>query len=215
MIKQPVLETRRLLLRPLGLTHKEEIQKSAGEREIADKERILDVLMENAEVREAELRQSIRVVDAEYKQEQGQYEDVEQYVESGDVFVFHFAGHGAQKEDPDGFQESGMYETILPMDFQEAGQITDTEINGIILMHLPDATRLTVVMDCCHGGSRVQLLVGYHKRRVFLEGIFIGAGSRGCRCVLVSPPTSGNIFACFHYIIYSRKIHRQSWCTES
>ena len=36
MIKQPVLETRRLLLRPLGLADKEEIQKSAGEREIAD-----------------------------------------------------------------------------------------------------------------------------------------------------------------------------------
>ncbi len=36
MIKQPVLETRRLLLRPLGLAHKVEIQKSAGEREIAD-----------------------------------------------------------------------------------------------------------------------------------------------------------------------------------
>lgn len=36
MIKQAVMETGRLMLRPLVLAHKEEIQKSACEREIAD-----------------------------------------------------------------------------------------------------------------------------------------------------------------------------------
>merc|ERR1719230_394292 len=43
----------------------------------------------------------------------------------GDVLFFHFSGHGAQEEDPNGYEEDGMNETILPVDFERAGMMTD------------------------------------------------------------------------------------------
>lgn len=46
----------------------------------------------------------------------------------GDVLFFHFSGHGAQQEDPNGFEEDGMNETILPVDFEHAGMMTDDHI---------------------------------------------------------------------------------------
>ena len=38
---------------------------------------------------------------------------------AGDVLFFHFSGHGAQEEDPKGWEEDGMNETILPVDFKD------------------------------------------------------------------------------------------------
>jgi len=32
----------------------------------------------------------------------------------GDVLFFHYSGHGAQQVDPNGYEEDGMNETILP-----------------------------------------------------------------------------------------------------
>ena len=40
---------------------------------------------------------------------------------AGDVLFFHYSGHGAQKEDPHGYEEDGMNETIIPVDFQSSG----------------------------------------------------------------------------------------------
>lgn len=78
-------------------------------------------------------------------------------VESGDVLFFHFSGHGAQSEDPNGYEEDGMNETICPMDFQQAGMITDDEIGDMIVKDLPEGTRLTAIMDCCHSGTGLDL----------------------------------------------------------
>jgi len=41
----------------------------------------------------------------------------------GDVLWFSFSGHGAQQEDPHGYEEDGMNETILPVDFESAGMM--------------------------------------------------------------------------------------------
>eukprot|EP00928_Gymnodinium_smaydae_P067216 TRINITY_DN5015_c1_g1_i1.p1 TRINITY_DN5015_c1_g1~~TRINITY_DN5015_c1_g1_i1.p1 ORF type:complete len:542 (+),score=101.10 TRINITY_DN5015_c1_g1_i1:91-1716(+) len=78
-------------------------------------------------------------------------------VRPGDVLFFHFSGHGAQKEDPHGYEEDGMNETILPVDFQRAGQITDDELGDIIVKPLPEGVKLTAVMDCCHSGTGLDL----------------------------------------------------------
>lgn len=75
----------------------------------------------------------------------------------GDVFFFHFSGHGAQQEDPHGFEEDGMNETILPLDFKQAGMISDDELRDIVLLQLPEGVRLTAVMDCCHSGTGLDL----------------------------------------------------------
>lgn len=75
----------------------------------------------------------------------------------GDVLLFHFSGHGAQKEDPHGYEEDGMNETVCPVDFQRSGMLTDDEIGDMIVKHLPEGVRLTAVMDCCHSGTGLDL----------------------------------------------------------
>jgi len=71
----------------------------------------------------------------------------------GDVFFFHFSGHGAQQEDPQGLEEDGMNETILPTDFKRAGMITDDEISRVIVHPLPEGCKLTALLDSCHSGT--------------------------------------------------------------
>eukprot|EP00929_Paragymnodinium_shiwhaense_P044696 TRINITY_DN22919_c0_g1_i2.p1 TRINITY_DN22919_c0_g1~~TRINITY_DN22919_c0_g1_i2.p1 ORF type:complete len:455 (-),score=45.68 TRINITY_DN22919_c0_g1_i2:217-1581(-) len=75
----------------------------------------------------------------------------------GDVLFFHFSGHGAQQVDPNGYEESGMNETLLPVDFQKAGMISDDELSDIIVKPLPEGVRLTAVLDCCHSGTGLDL----------------------------------------------------------
>lgn len=42
-----------------------------------------------------------------------------------DSFFLHFSGHGGQKRDTDGDEDDGYDETIMPVDFQTAGEIVD------------------------------------------------------------------------------------------
>jgi len=78
-------------------------------------------------------------------------------VQPGDALFFHFSGHGAQEEDPNGFEEDGMHETLCPVDFQQAGMITDDQMNEMLIRQLPEGARLTAVMDCCHSGTGLDL----------------------------------------------------------
>ena len=82
----------------------------------------------------------------------------------GDVLFFAFSGHGAQQPDPNGFEEDGMNETILPVDFQTAGMITDDEIGSILVRVLPDGVRLTALMDSCHSGTGLDLPYSWEPR---------------------------------------------------
>jgi hypothetical protein len=68
----------------------------------------------------------------------------------GDSLFFHFSGHGSQQRDPTGMEEDGKDETILPVDFQRAGQITDTELHRVMAAPLPEGVVLHAVFDCCH-----------------------------------------------------------------
>eukprot|EP00929_Paragymnodinium_shiwhaense_P081890 TRINITY_DN4295_c0_g1_i6.p1 TRINITY_DN4295_c0_g1~~TRINITY_DN4295_c0_g1_i6.p1 ORF type:complete len:274 (+),score=45.09 TRINITY_DN4295_c0_g1_i6:45-824(+) len=92
-----------------------------------------------------------------------------QDVRPGDVLFLHFSGHGAQKEDPHGYEEDGMNETILPLDFQRAGMITDDEMADIVVRRIPEGVRLTAVMDCCHSGTGLDLPYTWNKHRGWHE----------------------------------------------
>jgi len=76
---------------------------------------------------------------------------------SGDVLFFHFSGHGAQVPDKTGIESDGFNETILPVDYNRAGQIVDDELWGRLVYKLPNGVRLTAVMDCCHSGTGLDL----------------------------------------------------------
>ena len=70
----------------------------------------------------------------------------------GDALFFHFSGHGGQIVDTHGDEEDGMDETICPVDFEQAGQISDDELFARLAAPLPAGCRLTVLLDCCHSG---------------------------------------------------------------
>lgn len=76
----------------------------------------------------------------------------------GDVRVFLFCGHGGQQTGlTSHLERDGLNETILPVDFQRAGQITDDRLGELLWKRLPEGVRVTSVMDCCHSGTGLDL----------------------------------------------------------
>lgn len=69
-----------------------------------------------------------------------------------------WAGHGSQTPDRTGEETDGMAETILPCDFKTSGQITDAELNRILinpLLQVQHVDQTPVVGAACapHGSS--------------------------------------------------------------
>lgn len=74
-----------------------------------------------------------------------------------DSFFFHYSGHGGQVEDKDGDESDGYDETILPVDYEKAGEIVDDEMHAIMVKGLPQGVRLTAIFDSCHSGTALDL----------------------------------------------------------
>jgi metacaspase-1 len=75
----------------------------------------------------------------------------------GDSLFFHFCGHGSQVKDKGCDEIDGLDETILPCDFETAGEIIDDELNQILVYNMPSGVRLTALLDCCHSGTGFDL----------------------------------------------------------
>lgn len=56
----------------------------------------------------------------------------------GDSFFFSFSGHGTQQPDPHGYEEDGMNECVLPVDYKRAGVLSDDTIATMIVHTLPE-----------------------------------------------------------------------------
>jgi len=76
---------------------------------------------------------------------------------AGDSLFFHYSGHGSQVKDLNGDEEDGMDETILPVDYNTAGQIIDDTLHDMMIKPLPTGCKLTSIMDCCHSGTGLDL----------------------------------------------------------
>ncbi|KAI8865323.1 peptidase C14, partial [Ramicandelaber brevisporus] len=81
---------------------------------------------------------------------------------------FSFSGHGTQQEDQSGGDETdkadeadAQDEAIAPVDYETAGNIHDDELNRALVQRLPAGARLTVVFDCCHSGTGLDLPLLY------------------------------------------------------
>ncbi|KAF9279050.1 Ca(2+)-dependent cysteine protease [Linnemannia elongata] len=74
-----------------------------------------------------------------------------------DSYFLHYSGHGSQVEDLDGDETDGFDNCICPLDHAKSGVITDDELHTILVKALPPGVRLTVVFDCCHSGSALDL----------------------------------------------------------
>ncbi|KAI9361233.1 peptidase C14, caspase domain-containing protein [Zopfochytrium polystomum] len=79
----------------------------------------------------------------------------------GDHFFFHYSGHGGQAKDDNGDEEDGMDETVMPLDFQENGEIHDDDLYDILARPLPKGSFLTAIFDCCHSGTMMDLPYTY------------------------------------------------------
>jgi len=85
----------------------------------------------------------------------------------GDEMFLHYSGHSGQLEDRRGEESEGKDDTLLPCDFQQAGQITDDELYAAVVHGLPKGCRLWVVLDCCHSGTALDL---QYKVRISPDG---------------------------------------------
>lgn len=72
------------------------------------------------------------------------------------VFV-HYSGHGGRVRDYSGDEDDGYDETLIPVDFKKAGQIVDDDILKILVKPMRAGVNVTVLMDCCHSGTVLDL----------------------------------------------------------
>lgn len=66
-------------------------------------------------------------------------------------------GHGGRLRDDDGDEADGYDETLVPLDYEQAGQIRDDDLYNILVGPLRKGVTLTCVMDCCHSGTVLDL----------------------------------------------------------
>ncbi|KAJ6959445.1 metacaspase-1-like isoform X1 [Populus alba x Populus x berolinensis] len=83
---------------------------------------------------------------------------------AGDSLVFYFSGHGIKQFDLDGDESDGFDETICPVDFMEAGTITDDEIKSAIVRPLKKGVTLNAIVDACHSGTVLDLPYVYNRK---------------------------------------------------
>lgn len=75
----------------------------------------------------------------------------------GDTVFTHYSGHGGRVRDTSGDEDDGYDETLIPLDFQRAGQITDDELYQVLVKPMPRGVLMTSLMDCCHSGTVLDL----------------------------------------------------------
>ena len=75
--------------------------------------------------------------------------------------VLHYSGHGGQVRDETGDRPSGLDDTIVPVDFQERGQLASSTLHQHLVSALHPTSSLFVIFDCCHSGTAIELPFSY------------------------------------------------------
>lgn len=110
----------------------------------------------------------------------------------GDALFFQYSGHGGQAKASQGDEADGMNETILPLDFERAGQIEDDELHATLVRPLPMGCRLTAIFDSCHSGTALDLPYVYSTSGNIKEPNVIAGVGKGLMGAAMSY-ASGNI----------------------
>lgn len=87
----------------------------------------------------------------------GGFQKLIEYAKAGDVVFVHYSGHGGFVRDTSGDEDDGYDETLIPLDFKEKGMIVDDDILDILVKPMPAGVTCTVLMDCCHSGTVLDL----------------------------------------------------------
>lgn len=75
----------------------------------------------------------------------------------GDVVFLHYSGHGGRLRDDGKDEADGYDETLIPLDFRNAGEIRDDDIVKNLVMKLKGGVFVTSMMDSCHSGTVLDL----------------------------------------------------------
>ena len=75
----------------------------------------------------------------------------------GDSLFFHFSGHGGQVKDRDGDEADGFDSCLYPINHERDGPLLDDDLHALCVKYLPPGVRMTVVLDCCHSGTGMDL----------------------------------------------------------
>lgn len=76
---------------------------------------------------------------------------------SGDSLVFAYSGHGGSVRDKNRDETDGKDETLIPLDYEEEGEIVDDDIRKIFVDQIPSNVKLTCIIDACHSQSILDL----------------------------------------------------------
>lgn len=76
----------------------------------------------------------------------------------GDELYIHYSGHGSTTVDLNGDESTGYDETIVGADM---AQISDDELNKIMIRELPAGVKLRAIFDSCHSGSVLDMTYIY------------------------------------------------------
>jgi hypothetical protein len=80
---------------------------------------------------------------------------------SAEELWLHYSGHGSTTRDRNGDEDDGKDETIVPVDYQSKGMITDDTLHAT-LTALPEVgPKLYCIFDCCHSGTILDLKYQY------------------------------------------------------
>lgn len=71
----------------------------------------------------------------------------------GDKRFLHYSGHGSQVFDVSGDEKDNKDETLVPVDYQQAGMIIDDDVRRLLVDPLPQGAQLHVILDGCHTES--------------------------------------------------------------
>jgi hypothetical protein len=72
----------------------------------------------------------------------------------------HYSGHGSHIVDTSGDEKDGRDETIVPLDYETAGMITDDMLQ-VYISKVPAPVQLYCIFDCCHSGTVMDLRYMY------------------------------------------------------
>jgi hypothetical protein len=79
-----------------------------------------------------------------YKNILAAYHELVSSAKAGDAIFCHYSGHGGKVRDDDGDEADGYDETLVPVDFNAAGQIRDDDIFSALIGPMPAGVTLTV-----------------------------------------------------------------------
>lgn len=79
----------------------------------------------------------------------------------GDLLVVHFSGHGTYIRDTNGDELDRRDECLVPLDFAQAGMISDDWLFDNVIQALPAGVSLRLFSDSCHSGTVMDLKHNY------------------------------------------------------